>query len=288
MSLMNRLDNKTRAQIIRCLVDGNSIRATERTTGITKKAVTRLLVEIGEVCRAYQDAHFQNLPCKRIQVDEIWSFCGAKEKNASPEKKAQGWGEVWTWTAIDAGTKLIASWMVGNKTIACAKRFTQDLAARLANRVQLTSDGNRAYLFAIDDAFGTEIDFAVLQKIYGNPPEQKYERRYSPLQCIGIKKEVVMGDPDPKHVSTSYIERQNLTMRMQMRRFTRLTNAFSKKIENHAAAIALHFMFYNYARVHQTLRITPAMAAGLTDHVWEIEEIVGLLETQEKVQTKSA
>lgn len=279
MILMNRLTTKERSQVIRCLVDGNSIRATERITGITKKAITRLLVEIGEVCREYQDQTFQLLPCKRIQVDEIWSFCGAKEKNASAEKKAQGWGEVWTWTAICADSKLIMSWQVGDKSIACAKRFMVDIKNRLAQRVQLTSDGNRAYLIAVDDAFGVDVDFAVLQKIYGAPADG--QRHYSPMKCIGIKIEKVTGDPDPEHISTSYMERANLTMRMHMRRFTRLTNAFSKKIENHAAAVALHFMFYNFVRVHQTLRITPAMAAGVSDHAWEIEEIVGLLETKE-------
>lgn len=273
---MNRLDNKTRSQVIRCLVEGNSIRSTERLTGVTKKAITRLLVEIGDVCRRYQDEHLRNLSCKHIQVDEIWSFCGAKEKNTSPDKKMQGWGDVWTWTAIDADTKLMASWQIGDKSVRCAKQFMNDLASRLSHRVQLTSDGNRAYLYAVDDAFGTEIDFAVLQKIYGAPVEG--QRHYSPMQCIGIKIEKVMGDPDPEHISTSYVERANLSMRMGMRRFTRLTNAFSKKLQNHAAAIALYFMFYNFARVHQTLRVTPAMEAGIADHVWSLEEIVALLD----------
>lgn len=282
---MNKLTTRERAQVIQCLVDGSSIRATERITGVTKKAITRLLVEIG-VYRAYQHEHLRNLPCKRIQVDEIWSFCGAKEKNTSHEKKQQGWGDVWTWDSTRRGNETHGVWQVGDKSIRCAKQFMNDLAVRLAHRVQLTSDGNRAYLIAVDDAFGTDVDFAVLQKIYGAPPDG--QRYYRPMKCIGIKIDTVMGDPDPEHISTSYVERSNPSMRMGMRRFTRLRNGFSKKFQNHVAAIALYFMYYNYARVHQTLRITPAMAAGLSDHIWDIEEIVGLLERQERVQTKSA
>jgi IS1 family transposase len=287
--IMNRLDTDSRAQVIRCLVDGNSIRATERITGVTKKAITRLLCDIGEVCREYQDQHFRNLTCKRLQLDEIWSFCGSKEKNTKAEKKAQGWGDVWTWTAIDADTKLIPSWLIGKRDAGCATEFVQDLAARLKNRVQVTTDGHKSYLIAMESAFGADVDYAVLVKIYGKPlNEDKPETRYSPPQCIGIKIDMVTGDPDPGHISTSYVERSNLSIRMQVRRFTRLTNAFSKKIANHAAAFALYMMFYNFVRVHQTLRITPAMAADVSDHVWEIEEIVGLLEQQEKGQTSKA
>lgn len=285
---MNKLTTEERAQVIRCLVDGNSIRATERITGITKKAITRLLVQMGDVCRAYQDAHFQNLPSKRVECDEIWSFCGAKDKNATPEKKEQGWGDVWTFTAIDADSKLIMSWLIGRRDYPCATRFMKDVASRLKNRVQLTTDGFRPYFWAVDDAFVGDVDYAVLQKIYGKLPAEKPETRYSPAKCIGIKTQIVNGDPDQSLISTSYIERSNLSIRMQVRRYTRLTNAFSKKIENHAAAFSLYMMFYNYARVHKTLRITPAMAAGISDHVWDIEEIVGLLEQQEKVQKQSA
>ncbi len=281
MALMNRLDTKTRTQVIRCLVEGNSIRSTERITGVTKKAITRLLVEIGEVCREHQDQAFRNLTCQRLQLDEIWSFCSAKQKNASEEKKAHGWGDVWTWTAIDADTKLIPSWLIGKRDAVCATEFVQDLAARLKNRVQITSDGHRAYLVAIEAAFGSDVDYAQLIKIYGKPLGKDAETRYSQPECIGIETKIIAGDPDMDHVSTSYVERSNLSIRMQVRRFTRLTNAFSKKIANHAAAFALYMMFYNFARVHHTLRITPAMAAGVSSHVWSIEEIVGLLERRE-------
>lgn len=283
---MNKLTTSERAQVIRCLVDGNSIRATERITGITKKAISRLLVDIGEVCRSYQDEHFRDLSCRRLQLDEIWSFCGAKEKNAKPEKKANGWGDVWTWTAIDADTKLIPSWLIGKRDAGCATEFVQDLAARLKHRVQITTDGHRPYLVAIESAFGSDVDYAVLVKIYGKPiAEDKPETRYSPPTCIGIKVDMVTGNPDPGHISTSYVERSNLSIRTQMRRFTRLTNGFSKKLANHAAAFALYMMFYNFGRVHQALRVTPAMAAGVSSHVWDIEEIVGLLEAKECLKT---
>jgi IS1 family transposase len=273
---MNRLDSETRAQVIRCLVDGNSIRATVRITGVAKNTVTKLLVQAGAICSEYQDRMLRNLHCRRIQCDEIWSFVGAKDKNVPVEKQGQfGIGSVWTWTAIDADTKLVPCWMVGPRDGGAATEFIQDLAGRLANRVQLTTDGLKMYLTAVADGFGSEIDYAMLVKIYGNDSEG--EKRYSPAICTGCKKENKIGSPDEKHVSTSYIERQNLTMRMGMRRFTRLTNAFSKKIENHVAAIALHYMHYNYCRIHQTLRITPAMAAGLTDHVWSIQDLISFL-----------
>jgi IS1 family transposase len=243
-------------------------------TGIAKNTIQKLLLDLGEVCEAYQVEHLVNLPCKRVQVDEIWSFVGAKQKQVN--NGAQGVGDVWTWTALDADTKLIASWLVGDRGLETAKRFVSDLAGRLAGRVQLTSDGHKCYVQAVEHAFGDDIDFAQLIKLYGSASEGG-EVRYSPAVCTGAKKTPVVGSPDPAHVSTSYVERQNLTMRMSMRRFTRLTNAFSKKLENHCAAIALHFMHYNFARIHQTLRVTPAMAAGVTDHVWEVGEIVDLL-----------
>lgn len=236
-----------------------------------------LLVQIGTACAIYQDSALRNLPCQRIQCDEIWSFCYGKDKNLPEDKKnAFGYGSVWTWTALDADTKLICSWMVGNRDVLAAREFVQDLASRLANRVQLTTDGYKAYLEAVSDAFGADVDYAMLVKLYGE--DLQGDTRYSPAVCNGSKKEIVSGSPARKHISTSYVERQNLTMRMHMRRFTRLTNAFSKKLENHIAAISLHFMYYNFVRIHQTLRITPAMAAGVTDRVWELSDIVKLLD----------
>jgi len=276
---MNRLYPAHRAQVIAALVEGNSIRSVVRMTGVAKNTVTKMLVQVGAACAEYQDKALRNLPCRRIRCDEIWSFCYAKDKNLPVGKRDQfGFGSVWTWTALDADTKLMASWMVGARDAGAATEFMQDLAGRLANRVQLTTDGHKAYLGAVEDAFGSDIDYAVLQKIYGEPTEEK---RYSPAECIGCRKEGISGKPDPKHISTSYVERQNLTMRMHMRRFTRLTNGFSKKVENHIAAISLHFMFYNFVRIHQTLRVTPAMAAGVTERVWEIADIVRLLEEWE-------
>lgn len=273
---MNQLSVERQARIIHCLVEGNSIRATCRLTDSAKNTVAKLLLRVGAACSAYQDKAFRNLKLKRIQCDEIWSFVGAKEKNASPEKKRQGWGDVWTWTAIDTETKLIPCWYVGERDACAAYHFMNDLADRLANRIQLTTDGHRPYVQAVEDAFGSEIDYAMLIKIYGNAPEGG-EVRYSPAQCMGARKAVIQGRPDHKHISTSYTERQNLTMRMSMRRFTRLTNAFSKKVENHEAALACYFMHYNFCRIHQSLRVTPAMAAGVSDHVWEIKEVLQLL-----------
>lgn len=272
---MNRLSTAERGRVVASLVEGNSIRATVRMTGVAKNTITKLLVDLGAACSAYQDATIRNVRSRRVQCDEIWSFVGAKAKNASDEKKAQGWGDVWTWTALDADSKLILSFRLGARDGATAYEFMQDLAGRLANRVQLTTDGHKPYLSAVEDAFGSDIDYAMLVKIYGGSAE--HETRYSPAQCLGAVPQEVTGNPDPKHISTSYVERQNLTMRMSMRRFTRLTNAFSKKVENHAAMVALYFMYYNFARVHQTLRVTPAMQAGIASHVWTIEEIVGLL-----------
>jgi IS1 family transposase len=271
---MNRLPRANQIQVVKALVEGCSIRATVRMTGVAKNTVTNLLVDLGAACEAYQTERLVNLPCRRIQCDEIWSFVGAKQKNAN--EGAQGVGDVWTWTAICADTKLIASWQVGDRGAETAKGFISDLAGRLANRVQLTTDGHKVYLNAIENAFGDDIDYAILVKQYGECHEGG-EVRYRPAVCTGAKKEAIAGNPAPAHVSTSFVERQNLTMRMSMRRFTRLTNAFSKKVENHAAAVALHSMHYNFARIHQTLRVTPAMAAGVTDRVWEIGEMVDLL-----------
>ncbi len=274
---MNQLPTERRTAILAALVEGNSVRAISRMTGADRKTILRLLVDLGRACTLFQDKALRNLTCKRVQCDEIWSFVGAKEKNVSDEKKAEGWGDVWTWTALDAETKLMACWYVGTRDARAALHFMHDLADRLAHRVQLTTDGHNAYLTAVEDAFGTEIDYAQLVKIYGEGP--KTEARYSPAQCMGTRRAKVIGSPEHAHVSTSFVERANLTMRMGMRRFTRLTNAFSKKVENHEHAIALHMMHYNFCRIHQTLRVTPAMQAGIADHVWSLDEVIGLLDS---------
>lgn len=274
---MNKLPMAKRAQILGLLVEGNSLRAASRLADCSINTVTKLLVDVGTACSIYQDKALRNLPCKHLQCDEIWAFVYAKAKNAPEELKATGRaGDIWTWTALDADSKLMVSWMVGYRDAATAAAFMSDVAERLAHRVQLTTDGYRKYLNAVDDAFGTQIDYAMLQKLYGTTSGSDQERRYSQGKCCGIIKGTVCGNPDEKHISTSYVERANLTMRMGMRRFTRLTNAFSKKVENHAHAIALHFIHYNFARIHKTLRVTPAMQAGISDHVWSLEEIVGL------------
>ncbi|RJO61105.1 DDE domain-containing protein [candidate division WS5 bacterium] len=273
---MNRLTAYKQKQIVSALVEGNSIRATCRMTGAAKGTVLKLLSEIGKACADYQDTVFRNLECKKIQVDEIWSFCAMKEKNVPEDKKGIfGYGDCYTFTAIDADTKIVPSWLVGRRTLENATWFMKDLAGRLKNRVQLTTDGHKPYLNAVEDAFGSDIDYSQLEKIYGNTRES--EIRYSPAECTGIIKKKIQGNPDPKHISTSYVERQNLTMRMSMRRFTRLTNAFSKKADNLSYAVALHFMYYNFCRIHQTLRCTPAMAAGVTDKLWELENIISLI-----------
>jgi len=274
---MNRLSTSERAKIIAALVEGNSLRSTSRLCNVAFNTVLKLVPEIGFACADYHDANLRNVRARRIQCDEIWQFVGAKHKNATPEQKMQGWGDVWTWTAIDADTKLCISYMVGGRDSGWAFDFMQDVAQRVRGRVQLTTDGHKPYLEAVENAFGMDVDFATLQKIYGASDEP--EKRYSPAKCIGAEMKVVMGDPDPEHISTSYVERQNLTMRMNMRRFTRLTNGFSKKAENHAHAVALHFMHYNFCRVHKTLGSTPAMKAGLADHVWSLEELAGLLDS---------
>ena len=274
---MNCLDQKTRAQVIRCLIEGCSIRATVRMTGAAKNTVVKLLADMGVACAAFHDKHVRNLRVRRLQADEIWCFVGAKKKNASPLQKQEGWGDIWTWVGLDADTKLVVGYLVGGRSAGWAWDFMQDCADRIRGRVQVTTDGHKAYLEAVEGAFGMDCDYAMLQKIYGAPSEEE-NRRYSPARCIGSDMKVVSGNPDPKHVSTSYVERQNLTMRMSMRRFTRLTNGFSKKAENHCHAVALHYMYYNFCRVHQTLRVTPAMEAGITDHVWEVSEIIALLD----------
>jgi IS1 family transposase len=277
MVSMNKLATADRVRVLAALVEGCSIRATVRMTGVAKNTVAKLLVDLGTACAKYHDEHVRNLNAKRVQVDEIWSFCYAKERNVPVEKRGQfGYGDVWTWTAIDADSKLIVSYLVGLRDSGYATEF-MDVADRLADRVQLTSDGHNPYMKAVPDAFGNDIDYAALVKIYGKPFGFK-SRPDVPDVCIGAKKSTRIGNPDPVHISTSFSERSNLTMRMGMRRFTRLTNAFSKKVENHAHNVALHFMHYNFCRVHQTLRVTPAMEAGLTDHVWELEEIVALLD----------
>jgi IS1 family transposase len=281
---MNKLTNAKRVQVVAALVEGKSIRATCRMTGVAKNTVVKLLSDLGDACAKHQDETFRNLNCKRLQVDEIWSFVYAKAKNVRDAKAApEGAGDAWTFTAIDADTKLVPSWRVGPRNYRTATDFMFDLAGRLSSRVQITTDGLKAYLWAVQAGFNDDVDYAQLQKIYG--PDRGGEVRYSPPVCIGAKQQVVCGSPDEAHISTSYVERQNLTMRMSMRRFTRLTNGFSKKLENHCAAIALHFMHYNFARVHKTLRVTPAMEAGITDHVWSVEEIVALLDV---TATKSA
>jgi IS1 family transposase len=273
---MNKLDTAKRTQIVAALVEGCSIRSTVRMTGASKNTIAKLLVELGAACADYLDKHLVNLNSKRIQCDEIWSFVGAKDKNVPLSRKDEyGIGSAWTWVAIDAETKLICSWMVGKRDPGCATEFIQDLAGRLAHRVQLTTDGLKIYLNAVADGFGSDIDYAMLVKVYGNDPEG--EKRYSPAICTGCKKQNKIGNPDAAHVSTSYVERQNLTMRMSMRRFTRLTNAFSKKIDNHVAMVALHVAYYNFCRIHQTLRITPAMEAGIANHVWSLEELIALV-----------
>ena len=276
---MNRLDSTRRAQVVRCLVEGNSIRSTVRMTGVAKNTVSKLLVELGACCTKFMDGAMQNLPCQRIQADVIWSFAGCKEKNVTPERRASGQhaGDVWTWTAIDADTKLIPCWMLGSRDAGAARDFIEDLAGRLSNRIQLTTDGLKVYIKAVEGAFGNDIDYAQLIKVYGIDPQG--EKRYSPAICTSCESKGISGHPDPAHINTSYVERANLSMRMSMRRFTRLTNAFSKKIENHAAMVALYFTWYNMGRVHQTLKTTPAVKAGVADHVWSIGEIVALMDS---------
>ena len=268
--------------VIAALVEGNSVRATSRMTGAAKGTILKLLAEVGEACEQYQSRVLRNLSCKKIQCDEIWNFCYAKAKNVPADKQGQfGYGDVWTWVAIDADTKLIPTWTVGKRDAGTAFALIEDLAGRLKNRVQLTTDGLRVYLDAVESAFGSEIDYSMLIKMYGHDSGE--DRGYSPAECIGTRVVPIIGKPKLQHISTSFVERQNLTMRMGMRRFTRLTNAFSKKVDNLRHSVAIHFMHYNFCRVHQTLRVTPAMEAGVADHIWTLEEVVGLLAKEEKI-----
>ncbi len=281
---MNRLSIEARAKILALLVEGASINATCRVSGASKNTVLKLLAEVGEACALYQDRVLRNLSCRQVQCDEIWSFVGMKQKNVPEELQGEfGFGDVYTWTAIDADTKLVPCWHVANRGAEAAYTFIHDLASRLENRVQLTTDGHKVYMNAVEDAFGADVDYAMLIKLYGNQGQTKEDsRRYSPAECTGIEKRPMIGKPRFDDISTSFVERQNLTMRMHMRRFTRLTNAFSKKVENHMHAISLHFMYYNFCKIHKTLRVTPAMEAGVDDHVWSLEEVVMMAETTPK------
>jgi IS1 family transposase len=270
---MNKLPLSKRVQILAMLCEGSSMRSISRVADVSINTVSKLLVEAGEACLILHDDTVRNVKASRIQCDEIWSFCHAKAKNVATAKAApEGAGDVWTWTALDADTKLIVSYHVGDRSGESAMELMDDLRTRLANRVQLTTDGHKAYLEAVEGAFGADVDFAQLVKLYG--PTITAPGRYSPAECIGARKQRVEGNPDIAHVSTSYVERQNLTMRMSMRRFTRLTNAFSKKLDNHIHALALYFVFYNFTRIHKTLRMSPAMAAGVTDRLWSLEDVI--------------
>ncbi len=277
---MNKIPLEKRVQILTALAEGSSMRSTARMALVSINTVVKLLIEAGQACARYQHEKLRNLKCRRLQLDEIWSFCYSKEKNVPKAHKGElGFGDVWTWTAIDAETKLIPCWLVGWRDGCHATEFVRDLASRLSNRVQLTTDGLKVYIEAVEAAFGGEVDYAMLVKLYANPGAiEDAETRYSPGVCCGTRRKKISGDPDRDHVSTSYAERQNLTMRMRMRRFTRLTNAFSKKIENLEHAVALYFMHYNFIRVHQTLKTTPAVAAGVTDHRWTMEDLIAMME----------
>lgn len=275
---MNRLVLEKRVQVVAALVEGSSINSIVRMTGVAKHTVLKLLEDMGCASAALHAIAVRDIPARRIQADEIWAFCGAKQKNVKEEKKASGWGDVWTWTAIDSDTKLCISYLIGGRDAGWAEEFVADLRQRIVGRPQITTDAHRPYLAAIEKAFGEDVDYAQLHKVYRASGEP--EKRYSPAKCIGCAMKTVIGDPDPEHVSTSYVERQNLTMRMSMRRFTRLTNAFSKKIDNHGHAVALHFAHYNFCRIHKTLRVTPAMEAGIADHIWSFEELVALLDSK--------
>lgn len=283
---MNKLSPAKRAEVLQMMAEGLALRAITRLTGISRTTLQKLLEDAGQAFSEYQDRVLMNLPCKRVQVDEAWAFSYCKQKNVPTAKKApEGAGDIWTWVGLDADTKLVASFYVGGRDSEAAKIFINDLAKRLANRVQLTSDGHRPYLEAIEGAFGAAIDYAMLVKVYGEASEG--QRRYSPAVCTGAHKHRIEGNPDPKHVSTSFVERQNLSMRMGNRRMTRLTNAFSKKAENHVHMMAIYFMHYNFVRIHQTLKMTPAMAAGVTPKLWEISDMVKVLEDWEGVPTKT-
>ena len=275
MLSMNYLTKDERIRVVAALVEGNSIRSTSRMTGIARNTITKLLVDLGSACMKFHDEHIRNVRVRRLQCDEIWAYVGAKARNVSDKKKEIGWGDIWTWVGLDADTKLCVSYLVGGRGAEWAMDFMQDCASRIQGRVQITTDGHKAYLEAVESAFGADIDYAMLIKIYGS--DKGNDTKYSPPECIDCKPIAISGNPDPKHISTSHVERQNLTMRMSMRRFTRLTNAFSKKVENHAYAVALHFMYCNFVRIHSTLRVSPAVEAGLADHVWTMDELVALI-----------
>ncbi len=285
MASMNRLSTEERAKVISVLVEGNSLRATSRITGVARMTIEKLVRDLGAACEAFHNRTVKNLQSQRIQCDEIWSFIGAKEKNVTEEQKAMGWGDVWTWTALDPDSKLMVSWFVGDRGQDSAMFIMKDIASRVANRVQLSTDGYSTYLAAVDRAFGEDVDFGTIKKTYQAPGAGG---RYSPPKMVSAKRGTMWGNPDPKHISTSHVERHNLTIRMSMRRFTRLTNGFSKKLEMHALNLAIHFTYYNWCKVHSSLRVTPAMEAGLTDHVWAIEEIIALLHGRSLDLTRQA
>lgn len=284
---MNKLDRATRSRILHLLVEGNSLRSTSRIADVSLNTVIKLLIDAGKACEDHHERHVRNVKANRVQCDEIWSFIGVKAKNRATSKRATDptVGDVWTWTALETESKLIISYLVGGRDAEYATALMDDLRQRVTSRLQLTTDGHTPYLAAVEEAFGADIDFAQLVKLYGEPPvAPEASRRYSPTECVGMRKTKITGNPDPLHISTSYVERQNLTMRMHMRRFTRLTNAFSKKIENHSYAVALHMTFYNFARIHKTLRVTPAMAAGISNRVWDIGDIIDLVERRERMR----
>jgi IS1 family transposase len=285
---MNRLDSETRAKVIHCLIEGCSIRATVRMTGVAKKSVMRLLVEVGVVCEQFQDRVFHNLSCRRLQLDEMWTWIYCKAKNRTEEiaRKNPEAGDIWLWVAVDADTKLVPSWRLGQRDLASATDFANDLAKRIRGRVQITTDALTTYLTVIENAFGGECDFAQLHKVFRAPLEN--ETRYSPAKCIGTQMRVINGRPDSRYISTSFVERQNWTIRTNLRRYTRLSNGFSRKLENHAAAVALNYFAYNFVKIHQTLRTSPAMAAGVTDRLWSVEDLVMLWEQYERQASRAA